>query len=154
MQEGNQEDSTRHQENHPIFQSEESLEIISNIIQEPPINYLKRILLIYFWLGWVFIAAGAFVQCGRAGVAPGCGADLSLQRLLVAEHELLPAQLRQVRFPGSGAQAHTWGAYSCSTPRGTLLDQGWELCLLHLRHVDSLLRSHQGSPVFSTERPF
>ena len=34
---------------------------------------------------------------------------------------------------------------SCSTACGILLDQGWNLCLLHWE-VGSLLLSHQGSP--------
>ena len=46
--------------------------------------FLKRYLLVYFWLCWVFVAARAFslvVECGGCSLVVMCG-------LLISEHRL------------------------------------------------------------------
>ena len=80
------------------------------------IDFLK-ILFIYFWLCWVFIAVRAFPSYGEQGLLSSCG----------------PRASHHCGFSGCKAQAlgHS-GFSSCGSQAcGIFLDQGSNQCLLY-----------------------
>ena len=77
-------------------------------------NKFIYFIFIYFWLHWVFVAAGGL---SLVAVSGGCS---SLRWLLIAEHGLQSA--------GSVVVVH---GLSCFAACGTFPDQGSNLCPLH-----------------------
>ena len=107
-------------------------------------TYICIILLIYFWLSWVFLAAQDFLylcQAGRVGFLGVVHTLLTAVPPLVAEHGLQGAQASVAA--AQGAQElwllWVWSAgsvvavhrLSCLAACGIVLDQGANPCLLH-----------------------
>ena len=115
--------------------------------------FLKNCL---FWLCWVFICAQGFLffflsffllllflfvffSCGKWWLLLLWSSDSRAHWL----------QQLQLKDPWSRAQAwQLWCVALVTKAHGIIPDQGSNLCLLHWQ-VDSLLLSHQGSPILS-----
>ena len=115
--------------------------------------------LIHFWLCWVFVAGWAFLQLERAGAMFWLWCTgFSLQWPLLLQSTISKAHsLQQQRHVGSivaGLRLQSIGSVVVvhrlvfSMACGIFLDQGSNLCLLHLQ-VDSFLLSLQGKLHYS-----
>lgn len=91
-----------------------------------PINYLKRILLIYF--GW----AGSSLPQGLLSSEESRAPSVAVQDLpagcSAAEHGPLPVQLAGAILRLSEHKLTLGVRTAAPRSRGVLLDQGWELC--------------------------
>ena len=113
----------------------------------------RNLMFVYFWLCWVFIAAGFSLVVASRGCSLLWCAGFSLwwllllqstgsrQRVSVVAHGLSSCS-SQALDHCSIVVAHE---LSCSVAGGTLPDQGSNLCLLHWQ-ADSLPLDHQGRP--------
>ena len=129
-------------------------------IREVLIQFFFLNNLIYFWLCWVFVGAHGLslaVVSGGGGLLSSCSTQashccgFSRCRAGALGHSGFSScgrQAQQLCLLGSRTQAqqlcHT--GLSCSTGYEIFPAQGWNLCLLRWQ-VDSLPRSHQGSPL-------
>ena len=85
--------------------------------------------------------APAFSSCSEQGLPSRCGVRPSRCRGFSCCRALV-VEAARLESTGSGVMVH---GLSCSAAHGIFPDQGANLCLLHWQ-VDSLPRSHQGSP--------
>jgi len=99
----------------------------------------KKFLFIHFWLCWVFVAVRAS-DCDGFSCR---GAWLSGTWTWVAAARGLSSCGSQARSTGSIVVVH---GLSCSVAGGIFPGQEWDPDLLYW-HADSLLLSHQGSPL-------
>ena len=108
-------------------------------------SFLKKSLLIYFWLCWIFITAGLFSSCGKQGLLFSCGTQdshcsgFSCCRSTGSRgNGLSICSSQAVGRRGSVAVVHR---LSCSTACGIFPDQGSNPCFLNWQ-TDSYPLSH------------
>ena len=102
--------------------------------------FLITLFIYLFWLCWVFVAVQAFLWLQWAGFSLQSGFSYCGARTRGAQASVVVVP--ELWSTGSAVVAQ---GLSCSEARGTFLDQGSDLSLLHWQ-VDSLPLSHRGSP--------
>ena len=104
-------------------------------------------LLFYFWLCWVFTAAGLFSNCRERGLQSSCCEQASHCGGFSHGAQALGRGLSGAATPGPQSTGSVVVAHrlSCSAAWGIFQDQGSNLYLLHWQ-ADSSPLSHEGSP--------
>ena len=105
-------------------------------------------LYIYFWLGWVFVTAQAFLQLQHTGTLSSCARTSPRSRFSLPPPSS-GTRARELRLNAllTGLQSlQLLCAGACCSAHGIFPGQGMNSCLLHWR-ANSLPLSHRGSPM-------